>query len=53
VIEERTQLLREHAQELIQSGSLPGMLVDMRIHRFPNISEGYFILSPVNNGLSD
>jgi hypothetical protein len=44
-IEERAQLLLEHARELLQSGALPEDLVDLREHRFIRISEGYFLLN--------
>lgn len=44
-IQERAHLLLNHAKELLNSGALPGDLVDIREHRFPAISEGYFLLN--------
>lgn len=44
-IDDRTNLLRQHATDLINDGVLPKDLVDMRGYRFPHISEGYFLLN--------
>ena len=44
-ISERTELLLEHARELLATNSIPSDRVDLAEHRIPLISEGYFLLN--------
>jgi hypothetical protein len=45
IISERTDLLLEHARELLNSDVIPKDRVDLAEHRIPLIADGYFLLN--------
>lgn len=49
-IEQRSDLLLNHAKDLLNSGVLPSDKVDLRDYRLKHIAEGYFLLNKAYKG---